>query len=197
MATRNVNKVKFRLKRAYYATIVEAEDDSGVKNVTYAAPNRLPGAVSISVSPEGEMKKFNADATVYYQTAVNNGYTAELELALIPDGFRLNCLGEEVSDAGDVFIERSSAEPKPFALLFEFEGDKKAIKHVLYYCYASRTSIEGENPENKEVKTETVSITALPREQDDLVKARTSETATDEFLQNWYNKVWLPSEVAE
>lgn len=187
--TTTKNKVKFKLKRAYYATITLGENGS----ITYGTPTRIPGAVSISFSPEGDASNFYADGVVYYRATTNNGYSGDFEVALLPDDFCVSCLGETKDTADGVIVEKANVEPSPFAFLFEFEGDKKAIKHVMYFCYAARSAVEGENPESKEVKTETLTITAVPRESDDLVKAKTGESTSDEILNSWYTTVWEPS----
>ena len=57
----NKNKVRFGLKNAYYAKVTF--NDEGEPQ--YATPKRLPGAVSLSISPEGELEKFYADDIVY------------------------------------------------------------------------------------------------------------------------------------
>lgn len=86
------------------------------------------------------------------------------------------------------------AESVKFALLFEFDGDVRAIRHVMYNCTASRPSIESETKEDTiEPGTEKLSLTADPRE-DGLVKSRTGDTTSAETYQNWYKSVYTPVE---
>lgn len=187
-----MNKVKFCLKRAYYAKATIGEDD----DISYSTPQRIPGAVSIALSPEGDLTSLRADGTDYYIGASNNGYTGDLEMAIIPDSFRKDCLGEKEHSTDKTIYEVKSAQPMPFALLFEFEGDSKAIKHVMYLCYAQRASIEGENPDKNEPKTEKLSLKCVPREVDGLVKCKTSEETTSSVSSGWYQSVYVP-EISE
>ena len=77
-----------------------------------------------------------------------------------------------------MLMEDANVETEPFALLFEFDGDKHGIRHVLYNCTATRPTIESStNEEEIEVKTESLSINAAPLP-DGRVKARTSDTTT-------------------
>ena len=94
-----------------------------------------------------------------------------------------------------MLIEKSDvAESVKFALMFEFDGDVNAIRHVLYNCSASRPSIESETKEDTiEPGTETLSLTADPRS-DGLVKARTGDTTDKATYDNWYKSVYTPTE---
>ena len=170
------NKVKFGLKNCHYA---KATLDPDTNAVTFGTPVAIPGAVNLSLDPEGDTEPFYADDMVYYTTVANNGYSGDLEMALIPDHFRKEIL-KETEDANGVMVEDSTVEPEHFALLFEFSGDKKKIRHCMYYCTAARPTIEGKtNEDSKEVQTETLEITATPLP-NGLVKVKTGANTTDE-----------------
>ena len=184
------NKVKYNLKNVHAAKMTVTDEGA----FTYAVPQAIPGAVSISLDAEGETTPFYADGIVYFRSTTNNGYSGDLEIALIPEWFRTDILKEKL-DANGVLVERiDNAETEKFALLFEFDGDVNAIRHVLYNCSASRPSIESETREETiEPGTETLSLTADPRS-DGLVKSRTGDTTSAETYNNWYQAVYVPAE---
>ena len=180
-----MNKVKFNLKNVHYAPLTFEPDGAP----TYGTPVRIPGAVSLSLEPEGDSTPFHADGVVYYTTTANNGYSGDIEFALIPEGFSTDILGFTKSDDG-VIVENSTVEPKPFALLFQFDGDQKEILHTLYNCTAARPGISSKTSEDsKEVQTETLSITAAPLT-DGRVKAKTGDEADAEIRNNWFKEVY-------
>ena len=183
------NKIKYNLKKVYAAFLTKTDD-----GYTYDTPQAIPGAVSLSLDAEGETSPFYADGIVYFRSAANNGYSGDLEIALIPEWFRENIL-KETKDGNKVFVETSDlSEPVYFALLFEFDGDQKAIRHVLYNCSVSkRPTINSKTKEASiEPGTETLSISADPRE-DGLVKARTGDETTNSVYANWYSAVYTPT----
>lgn len=192
MADVKGNKVKYNIKNVYAAKMTETVND-GVSTFTYEQPKPIPGAVSLSLDAEGESSPFYADGIVYFRTVTNNGYSGELEIALIPEWFRTEIL-QETLDAKGVLVENSNtAESVKFALLFEFDGDIKAIRHVLYNCTASRPSIESQTKEDTiEPGTETLSLTADPRA-DGLVKAKTGDTTEKATYDNWYQAIYTPA----
>ena len=185
------NKVKYNLKNAHYALLTYDEDDTPV----YDTPVAMPGSVSISLDANGEPENFYADGIAYYVINNNMGYEGDLELAMIPESFRTDVLGETL-DANGVLVEDSNTELAAFALLFEFDGDQKHIRHVLYNCSASRPGIEGKtNEDSKEVQTETLTIKATPLP-DGKVKAKTGNTTNQAAYTGWYSAVYLPVEAS-
>lgn len=181
------NKVKFGLKNVHVAPLVVAEDGT----VTWEKPFAVPGAVSLSLDPQGETSPFYADNIVYYQSSANTGYSGDLEMALIPDEFRIRILKETMTDT-NVLIENADAEPVEFAFIFEFNGDVKATRHVLYRCTCTRPGVSGNTTEGtKDPATDTATLTAVPLD-DGRVKAKTTENTDAEVYNGWYDAVFVP-----
>lgn len=180
-----MNKVKYGLKNAHYAK--KSVSESGA--TTYEKPVKIPGSVSISLDAQGEISPFYADDIVFYKSSSNNGYEGDLEVALLPESFRTDILGETL-DEKKVLIENADAKSVEFALLFEFEGDEKAVRHVLYNCTATRPSLESQTKEDViEPTTETLTISATGDE-NGRVKAKTSDQTDQSVYTAWYDSVY-------
>ena len=201
------NKVKFGLKKCCYAPVTLTQNAlTGKYTVSFGTPVAMPGAVSLSLSAEGEASNFYADDSVYYVLNSNAGYSGSLELALIPESFLTDVL-KETEDENGVLVENKDVETQYFALLFEFTGDQKKIRHAMYYCSATRPGIEGKTMQDtKEVKTETLNITAAPLPEcsiggeefaDGLVKSKTGAHTTDAVYNGWYNAVYVPEQAVQ
>lgn len=169
------NKVKYGLEQVYYAVATEGTGGT----LTYATPVAWEGAVSLSMSASGETTTFRADNSDYWVSAANNGYEGTLEVALIPDDFRTAVLGEVTDSSTGYVREVNTAQPAEFALLFQFEGDDTATRHLFYRCKASRPDVAGQTTgETITPETETINIRALARISDGYVKARCEEGQT-------------------
>lgn len=181
------NKVKFNICNVHYALLSTDEDGK----VSFGTPVPMPGAVSLSLDPNGEPSIFYADGYAYYTISNNMGYDGDLELAMVPESFRTDIL-KETLDTNKVLVEDASVATENFALLFEFDGDVKKIRHVLYNCSATRPTIESATNEDEiEVQTETLTVKASPLA-GGYVKARTSDATSESAYNNWYKQVYLP-----
>ena len=185
------NKVKFNLWNVYYAPLLT----NTTSKIEYGTPIAIPGAVSLSLDPTGENTPFYADGVEYYTISNNMGYSGDLEIALIPESFRVDIL-KESPDSNKVLIENKDINVGKFALLFRFDGDIRAINHVMYNCSVSRPKIGSKtNEESKEVQTETLTISAKPLVQG-YVKAKTGDSTPQKVYDNWFKSVYLPVAVA-
>ena len=185
-----MNKVKFGLRNCYYAKATMGA--SG--DIAFGTPVAMPGAVSLSLDPEGESENLYADDSVYFVVSTNNGYSGDLELALIPESFLKDIMHED-EDSNGVIIENKDAQPEHFALLFDFTGDQKKIRHCMYYCTAQRAGIAGDTKEDKtEVKTEKLTIKSTPLP-NGIVKAKTGNNTSDSVYNSWFSRVYMPDEV--
>ena len=186
----DTHTVKYGISRCYYAVATIASDGSA----TYGSPKALPGAVSISLDQQGDTNKFYADNIVYYTSVANNGYEGDFELAKIPDDFLKDVLGY-TADHNGVLFEDAGAPVVHFALIFQFEGDAHARRHVLYNCTCNRPSVSGSTKEETiEPQTETITITATTvynaAYDKDIVKASVTPAESTEY-NGWTSAVYM------
>ncbi|PDZ06621.1 phage tail protein [Bacillus cereus] len=180
------NKVVFGLKKVHYSVITE--DDTG--KIAYGTVGKLPGAVEMKLEPKGEQTDFFADDGNYFTESSNQGYEGTLNIANITEAFRTEVLGEVLDEVDKVITEVSNAKIKKIALMFEFDGDVKATRHVLYNVSVSRPSI---GSSTKSDKTEpTTTELKFVASQHPLYKVKTSTTAATPagIYDAWYTKVY-------
>lgn len=181
------NKVKFNIHNVHYAKKGE--------NGTYSTPVAIPGAVSISLAQQGSLTPFYADGLKYYISAANGGYEGDLVLALVPDQFRKEILGE-IEDANKVVFEDANTNPCEFALGFDIDGDKGTTKFWFYGCTATRPSVDAQtNEDNITPQTDTLTISCAG-DGEGIVRAKTTAETTAPTLQAWYDSVYTKSEGA-
>lgn len=186
------NKVKFGIRSCYYAMITEDETTGAV---TYGTPISFPGAVSLSLDPEGgDPEPFYADDIIYYQSpGANNGYSGDFEVARVIDSFHKDVLGD-IEDANGMLVEDADAMSKSFALIVQFSGDKHATRHVLYNCTASRPTFGSSTIEDTATpQTESLTITAIPQTFDTRHIVKAKATPDQSNYNNFFTAVQIPS----
>lgn len=187
MATNN--KVQFGLSNVHFALI--NTDESGT--ITYDTPHKQPGAVNMTLEPNGSTTPFYADNMIYYQAAANQGYTGSLEMALFDEWFFLNVL-KYTKDEKGVLVENANATPAPVAMLYQVEGDQKAARRTLFYVQTERGSqTAATKAESTEPQTTTVNITVTPLPDTGVIKAHTTESTDNTTYEGWFNEVYIPS----
>ena len=185
------DKVKFGIKNAHIFPIVSV--NMGVP--TYRSPIDVPGAVSFSLNAQGDINKFYADNIVYYQSASNNGYEGDLEVALIPDAV-FEQIFKYSKDNNNVIAENVNVEYASFAMTFEEDGDQTGTKFVLYNCTATRpTRTLNTIEDSKTPTTQTLTVSAIPLASGDVLAMSTATTPTA-TLEAWHSTVYLPSSAA-
>lgn len=154
------NKVQFGLSNVYYAILTESDSAAP----TFGTPKKLAGAVSLELTQEGTENNFYADNITYFRYGQTNGYTGSLELARITDDALKDIWGFGYDNTNKLIYEDASAEAKPFALLFQIDGDANSDLYVMYKCYASRPNVSSTtiNENGKEPQTQTVDLTCVP-----------------------------------
>ena len=186
------NKIKYGISNVYYAIGTPGTNNT----MTYDTPVAFPGAVSLSLEPQGDNVPFYADNVIYWVGNGNTGYQGDFEVARVLDSFKEDVLGM-IKDGKNVLVEDMNAPTVHFALLFQFEGDVKATKHIMYNCTCTRASDAGSTKnETIEPQTETLTITATSIYSSaldtEIVKAEANESSDSTTYSNWTSTVYLP-----
>lgn len=188
------NKVTFGLRNVHVAF----QDTSG-QTLAFDTPIKIPGAVRFTPTAEGDTNTFYADDGPYFVVSTNNGYTAEIEMALIPDSVLKTMLGWEVDDNG-MLVELADAMPKKFALMGEVQGDAKNRRFVYYDVQANRPAKErATKTETTEPAPDVLELTIAPVEiggkrivKGDLELSDTNATQYNAFFNAVYTPTFTP-----
>lgn len=186
------NKINYGITNVYYSVVTETLTN-GVYTETYGTPKRLIGARAISLSAQNDKVQFPADNNAdYFTQQIFSGYDGTLTMAILDDDFRKDVYGEQ-EDSNNLVGESINDQPKAFALLFQFEGDANAVRHVLYRCTAGKADIasttKGTTIEPNEIA---IPVTAGGRLSDGLVKWKCgADTATQ--YNAWFTSVYVPT----
>lgn len=181
------NKVTYGLENAHYAKLTFGED--GVP--TFAAPVPLAGSVEFTMDPETNSVEFAADNdSQYFTEDENNGYSGTLTIANMPLSFRQDILGEVINVTDGTITELADAKFSPFALLFQFDGDKTKTRHLIYYCNGSRATVSsktGKDISGVELPFKAKQLTVGGKK---LVKTQTTSEESTKYV-NWFQSVYL------
>lgn len=144
MATATNNKVTYGLRNVYIAFLTE-----GATAPAYSTPVHIPGAVALKLDPQGSTDNFYADDTVWYTGVSNTGFSGNMDFyGDVPADVISQMLGETVDSNGGVYGTTDDV-PKPFALVFEVQGDAAARRTVYYHVTAARASDDNSTKEDK------------------------------------------------
>lgn len=183
------NKVQFNLKNVHYALLTET-NEGGRVSYSWATPVPVPGAVTLTLDPAGDVTPFYADGVVYYKAISNQGYSGSLEMARFPDQMMIDVWGFKQDDTSKVLVENANENPKDFALLYQIDGDAGNQLYVLYNCAAARPGVGSTtNTATKEPQTQSCDLTAAAL-LDGRVMARTTAESGEEVRSGWFTTVY-------
>ena len=186
------NKVQFNLKNVHYSKLTI---ENGVTN--FDTPVSVPGAVTLTLDPQGSVEPFYADGIVYYQSVANNGYSGDLEIARFPDQMLVDIWCFELDETDKVLLENADVEPSAFALLYQIDGDKNEDYYCMYNCTGTRPGVGGTtNTETKTPQTRKSTISAVPLSNGKVMARTTSDTPAN-VKANWFKKVYEKAATAE
>lgn len=187
------NKVVFGFRNVVVFPMTRDED--GAYEWDEESPIRVPGTVSVALSPSGSSSPFYAEDGEYFNAPANTGYEGDMEMANFPDEFYVRCLGWKL-DRNGALVEDSEALPKPFAMAYEVQGDVKARRIVNYKCTATRPADEAKTKEETITpQTKKTTIKVTPATVNGVKSAKAvlpADTPNKEAYENFFKSVYKP-----
>lgn len=194
--TAKKNKYHYDVKNCHYCPGTRNDDGT----ITYEETVKpLHGLRSMEMSAEGDLTKIRADGIDYLVITSNDGYSGNFTFVKVDDTFKTDCLGEIVDEKSGIQYEDADADPRPFAVMGEFKGDREGIRWIYYNCVATRPNHAGENKDNqKEPDEEELSVTASPLpivingEEKNIVRGGITKSMNEVTYNEWFKQVCIP-----
>nr|DAV68027.1 MAG TPA: tail tube protein [Caudoviricetes sp.] len=152
------NKVEFGISNLHVGTY-DVNPSTGA--VTMGEGIILPGAVSLSLEPEGDSNSFYADDMIFHSDYQDNGFSGTLKVARFTDDFKKKFLGYVETKDGGLASVKGAVKPALW-VSFEAKGDKEKRRVLLYNVTLGGISREYETTsDKKEPATESSKITVI------------------------------------
>ena len=117
---------------------------------TYSRPALLRGAMKISFKPQTAGRALLCrldDGSVRNVNSMrDNGITASVAVADLPDDFKINVLGYVRASDGSLYEGRQ--EEVHFALLYETQGKTEPTRHMLLDCVCTKAAYDANTKSN-------------------------------------------------
>ena len=169
----NVNKIKSGTKNLYVAPILAIDETkTDGTGYTYGTPFRIPGAQNINLAQQTATQDIAADDDAqYYTMTQDNGYDGTVQVVCLPPEFETEIL-KNVNGMEDADVKTAD-----FAMMIEFDGDKKKGRHIFWHCVLTkRPDITGTTKDNNlTVDTDTINVKAVKRKDCGKIKAKVYE----------------------
>lgn len=169
----NVNKIKAGTKNLYVAPILAIDETkTDGTGYTYGKPFRVPGAQNINLAQQTATQDIAADDDAqYYTMTQDNGYDGTVQVVCLPPEFETEIL-KNVNGMEDAEVKTAD-----FAMMIEFDGDKKKGRHIFWHCVLTkRPDITGTTKDNNlTVDTDTINVKAVKRKDCGKIKAKVYE----------------------
>ena len=169
----NVNKIKAGTKNLYVAPILAIDETkTDGTGYTYGTPFRVPGAQNINLAQQTATQDIAADDDAqYYTMTQDNGYDGTVQVVCLPPEFETEIL-KNVNGMEDADVKTAD-----FAMMIEFDGDKKKGRHIFWHCVLTkRPDITGTTKDNNlTVDTDTINVKAVKRKDCGKIKAKVYE----------------------
>ena len=175
-------------ENVYYAKLTK-DDETGV---TYEAPKKFPGAISLTEDAQSETAELYADNRLWESKKVFSKGEVELVMADLPLAVYAELCGHTIDSSGKVVVNANDVAPY-IAIMGEFkkgDGTKRYFKLLKGQCAEVGLESETENA-SPEFKTFTLNATFGARKYDGnykyIVDSDSENAAT--LITKWYASV--------